>query len=212
MGAAVINQTIFREELIKGLNAPSNIDQVYNIANSTFINEKQEFIEDIEKNQITKSLQAGAETPKTYEDPLMSYGNLYSFIGFDLQNSDPTVPVLNLLKDDIKLKRTSAGARYDSNKIKYEFPLQYPSTEELYNESPMPWGTSKSWLISVEEGLSNFNNYLFATFNGETKNFKNSRSTGGIQIKNSIERSEGYTPPTDGYIVKKLKQFINNFR
>ncbi len=208
--AATINQTIFRAELLKGLNQPSYIDQAFSAADSQFELQKSEFISQIEENEITKELKAGFQDPAGYQGELTNgYGNLYSFIGFDIHEGDPTKPVLDLLQEDIKLKRTSLGAQYKNNKITYQFPLQYPSQAELENLTPMPWGTSRSWLNSVERGIDNFNSFLSRNFSYDAIK---SRSTGGKQLKTNLGHGGNYTPPADGYVITKLKLFINKFR
>lgn len=195
---ATFNVTVFRKELLDAANTQSFIDAAFNIAEPQFNEQKQkEIIDKFDNHAITSELRPGL-APGSSE--FVSRGTLYGFIGFE--DESPTDELRNVLVNDIKIQKKSLGAKYRNNFIEYQFPVSYPTEVELHQVTPTPWGTMRSWLVAIERGLSNFNQYLGIRFG---------RSGEGIQ-KPNIDLSGSFRPPKDGYVLKWVRDFINKFK
>lgn len=221
--AITFNKTIFKKEFQGYITKEkSYIDFAYDAAEKEIELEKQILIKEFDSDPITQEIESGPEASNT-SNTLDRDGNLFSFIGFN-QGDSPTSQVRSLLVNDIKAKKSSLGAKYSGDKIKYEFPLYYPTTEEIYNETPMPWGTSLSWVKSIIKGFSNFNHYLYKKTKDalEAKiakgfHFNTSRSSAGLQTENieglqNVNFGGTYKPPKNKYIIGLLQNFLNKIR
>ena len=149
---------------------------------------KTSMLSDFDEHPVTKELQQ-----KTSADPsaFTSYGSLFGFIGFD-ESDEPAEVVREMLeKSELKFIKTKKGGVLD-------FKVFYPSKEELFSATPLPWASGRSWLRGIESGISGFGRYL---------NVENeaSRSGKGIQAKNQL-RSTRFKATK--YISKILNDFI----
>lgn len=219
VGPPTFNETVFRDSLQTIAGSPRFIDQAFANAEASFNSDKEAFISELENDEVTKSISEGSRDPEGYTDGVVrnavdkkgmpTSSNLFAFFGFEIGKGDPTIKVFEYLRKNIKLRRrTPYPTRYKSDRIKYEFPIDVPLTSELTDESvsqPLPWGSKSSWLIAAEDGVDE--NSLFV-FGYSPK----SRSTGGVQLANIPAKGEYYRPPSDGYVITKLKKFIDKFR
>ena len=72
------------------------------------------------------------------------------------------------------------------------------TVQELFDSTPLPWASGRSWLKGIETGLSGLGRYL-------NIDAENSRSGGGIQSQNKIRSGAFKKTP---YISKILNNFI----
>jgi len=146
-----------------------------------------------DSHPITVELSAGPRASNV-SGTLGGYGNLYSFIGFS-EGQRPTDVISRIFKEKIKFKVRRAGTTG-----KYKVTFYIPSADEIYNLTPIPWMTGKSWAKAMEEGgLTNLGQYLFSS-----TGFGVSRAGTGIQAKN---RSSGVSFSRMPYIGKLIKDF-----
>jgi hypothetical protein len=147
---------------------------------------KEEMLSEFNTHPVTLELEA-----KTSAVPsaFVGRGSLFGFIGFD-KNEEPTEIVREMLK--------SSELRFIRIKNEVvDFKVFYPSKEELFLATPLPWASGRSWLKGIESGLSGLGRYL---------NIANdsSRSGGGIQSE--------YTSRSGRFkATKYISQILNNF-
>ena len=147
---------------------------------------KEEMLSEFDNHSATQEL-----VGKTSSVPsaFVSHGSLFGFIGFD-ESDSPTEIVREMLNESelkfIKIK----------DKV-VNFRVFYPSKEELFSATPLPWATGRSWLKGIESGMSGLGRYL----NEESDA---SRSGGGIQSEGTI-RSGRFRN------AKYISEILNNF-
>jgi hypothetical protein len=153
----------------KILNNKITKNKVFNIINTKFIREKNNFISSYENHPVTQELNLGPAATNI-SNTLGGYGNLYSYIGFPV-GFNPTQKVLSLLKT-IQLLKT-----VQIRKETFSLKAKIPSQNDFLKVSRMPWESGRSWLFDIEKGISGLSAYLYG-------NFEASRSGKGIQVKN----------------------------
>ena len=146
---------------------------------------------DIVANQTGKFIKPNVEPRLSKQfDEAVGEGSLFGFIGFH-ENDEPVDVVRSMLKSSDLVFVRIKGAVID-------FKVVYPSKEELFDATPLPWATGRSWLKGIESGLSGLGKYL----NIESEA---SRSGGGIQADNSVKSGRF---KNTAYISKILNNFI----
>ena len=148
---------------------------------------KEKMLSEFDNHPITRELEQ-----KTSADPsaFVSHGSLFGFIGFE-KESYPTEIVREMLeKSELKFIRINGGI--------VNFKALYPSKEELFAATPLPWASGRSWLNGIESGISGLGRYL------KTENLDSSRSGGGIQSKSKFQ-SGRFTN------TKYISEILNNF-
>lgn len=206
MAQYVINIVQIKE---KALAAQKPIDAAYAKGNALLQEKKKDLIDEFENHPVTKDLKEGYSEGINYLSPLLGFkGNLFGLIGFNRgQNGDVTKPLGDILEKEITLKKTAAGARYNKQSNKYEFPVSMPSEPELLNASPMPseW-SSGSFLKAIERGISGFSHFIYwktLSRKGE------SRSLAGLQANRQLRSDSMSGIP---YLLSMLKKFKQGFK
>lgn len=165
---------------------------------------KREFLETFVNHPVSREIAAG---PNAGGNTLDVSGNLFSFIGFD-EGSEPIQDLYEYFERVIKL--TDRRAIYNKNAKTMAFKFSLPTVEtikkisdlEKYtkNNNETNYGSGKSWVIGIENGLPGLDYYKFSTdpedLGGE------SRSTTGIQRKKVIHDGAEYKPRD--YLLKML--------
>ena len=175
----------------RAINGPDIVKQGFKI--------KERLISDFLNHPVTIELNNG---PKGYTNPSNtlgnSYGNLYSFIGFE-EGTDPIKPILDiLLLIDINMVQVG-----DNLFIK---TTGFPTPQKIWDATPMPWQEGRSWAKGIEEGISGLNYYLFSN----SKSFPMSRSGTGVQLKKQISTGLKFERKT--YISKLLNKYKSLFK
>jgi hypothetical protein len=148
---------------------------------------RDEMLAEFNSHPVTRELEMKtAASPSSF----VGEGSLFGFIGFN-DNDEPVDVVRNMLKSSDLVFVRIKGAVID-------FKVLYPSREELFDATPLPWAAGRSWLKGIESGLSGLGKYL----NIESEA---SRSGGGIQSEASV-RSGRFK--NTAYISKILNNFI----
>lgn len=163
------------------------------IAESRFDTAKEAFLKNFLSHPVSTELESG---PK-HEGGSLPIGNLFSFIGFN-DGEDPVGELYQFLDDEIYLNKT---ARYEKAARRFVFTVAIPSKEEITDQTPMPWGTARSWVFGIEAGIQGLNHYIFS------QNRDLGRSTGGIQSKSVTTLAPG------GYKAQRyLSSLLNTLR
>ena len=147
---------------------------------------KESMLSDFNNHMITRELEQ-----KTAADPsaFVSRGSLFGFIGFE-KTDDPTEIVREMLNESSLRFIRIKGETVD-------FKVFYPSLEELFLATPLPWATGRSWLQGIESGISGLGKYL-------NVDSAESRSGGGVQ--SSYNTGGGRFRQT-----KYISEILNNF-
>lgn len=174
------------------------IDDTENIVKKRFEDQKDLYIQAFDSHKITKEIQDGP-TASNSSGTLGGVGNLFSFIGFN-KSDNPIETVKNYINSHFKLNKpkiTSKGGR-----IRLDFKVEYPSIDDLKKSTPMPWEGGRSWISSIEKGISGFSNYVY-------KRFVEGRSGEALQSDTKL-RSGSYKPVSYmSEIISKFKKGMN---
>tara|TARA_Y100000310_G_scaffold292935_1_gene322109 strand:- start:1027 stop:1608 length:582 start_codon:yes stop_codon:yes gene_type:complete len=147
---------------------------------------KEKMMSEFNDHPVTRELDQ-----KTSADPssFVGDGSLFGFIGFD-RSDEPTQIVREMLdSSELKFIRIKGET--------VDFKIFYPSKEELFEATPLPWAAGRSWLKGIESGLSGLGKYL--NIDSDT-----SRSGGGVQSESSM-RSARFRN------TKYITEILNNF-
>lgn len=154
---------------------------------------KEKMISEFIDHPISKEIENGPNAEGLSQFLSGRSGNLFSFIGFE-EGSDPLQPIQEIL-EDIKIFQTENGIK-----------IIFPTAEDIWEVTPMPWQIGRSWAKGIESGISGLNYYLFSNREGR---FSTSRSGTAIQA-NKITSNLRYIPTT--YISNLLNKYKKLFK
>lgn len=161
---------------------------VYNKIKDEVEKIKEEIIQEFEEHPISKEIEGGI-TAFNISNTLNGITNLYSFIGFEA-GDNPLDPIrIELQKIKLKYNVNSKGDLV--------FTIDFPNAKDIFNVTPMPWATGRSWAQGIENGISGLGYYI--------KQVKNSRSGLGVQTKNQIR--SGVRFRNTKYISELIKKY-----
>lgn len=155
---------------------------------------RKDLVRDFHSHSITQEIKSGSSASNT-SGTLGGYGNLFSFIGFN-QGDNPTIPIENILNERLNVKVRAAG----SGRFKITI-INAPSTQAIFNVTPIPWASGSSWAEGMEKGISNLGSFLYR------ESGIRSRSGTGIQVKNKLRASN---LRTGSYISGLINKFLRN--
>jgi hypothetical protein len=168
-------------------------DAAFELAESKLESARADLLRDFDLHAVTREIEAG-ESASNISRTLGGYGNLFSFIGFP-SGSNPVEVVRNLINRIRIIKKSYSKVVTNGSII--SFDLRSPKISEFENATPMPWAGGRSWLTSIEKGISNFNYFLSKKLLG--------RSGGGIQSDSRVRQSS-YVPTP--YFTKMYYNFF----
>jgi hypothetical protein len=126
---------------------------------------KNQMISEFLNHPVSQEISGGPEASNS-SGCLGGYGNLFSFIGFE-DDDEPLKPILEQLQ--------ATSFTYSGNVASgVKFSILLPTAKEIFEVTPMPWASGRSWAKGIESGISGLGFYL------KLKS-KNSRSGEGIQ-------------------------------
>ena len=147
---------------------------------------KREMLSEFDNHPVTREHeQKTSAAPSSF----VSVGRLFGVIGFN-QNDEPITIVREMLKTSYIAFIRTKGAIVD-------FKVYYPSKEELFDATPLPYATGRSWLKGIETGLSGLGRYLNIESDA-------SRSGGGIQSQSQVRGGRFKN-------TKYISEILNNF-
>jgi len=153
---------------------------------------KKQMIDEFLNHPISKEISDGP-TASNSSGCLGGYGNLFSFIGFE-EDDEPLKPILEQLQaTNFKYSGEIASG--------VKFSIILPTAKEIFEVTPMPWASGRSWAKGIETGISGLGFYL------KLKS-KNSRSGEAIQtsVKGSARRFKNQQ-----YISVLINKYTNLF-
>lgn len=155
---------------------------------------KNEMIAEFLNHPVTIEIKGGIGA-KNLSGTLDGITNLFSFIGFD-SSLDPTSQIENMLyKTNFKFDR------YTNKEIIYS--VYIPDAKEIFEVTPIPWATGRSWAKGIETGISGLGYYLKVDRD-------NSRSGLGIQSPRKV-RKKGVKFNNISYISALIKKYKKKF-
>ena len=163
------------------------------IVRQEFEKVKRETINEFNNHLVTQEIEAGPNADNISRT-LGGRGNLFSFIGFN-KGDKPTVPIRQAFED---MTLTSTIVRRNGSS---ESQILYPSKDDIFKVTPMPWAEGRSWAAGIEQGISNLGQFL-------QKSTPESRSGAGIQSKNQVSQAQFNKTPYISAIVKSLERKI----
>jgi hypothetical protein len=153
---------------------------------------RNKFIQSFLNHPISREIDMG---PSGYNlsGTLKGYSNLFGFIGF--YEDEKPIKVLKAILMEYEIKIVSRNGYTDVK-------IDVPTKEEIYKATPLPWARGRSWVKSMETGLSGFGMYI-------TSEHPESRSGEGIQTKRKI-RSGKFT--NTSYLSVLLNEYYKNIK
>lgn len=197
--AAILNTISVRKKLVAASTTRKQLAFFRNSALTRFIFAKDDLLDSFDSHPVTQEL---LQNPSQEGSALVSHGSLSSFIGFE----DASLEV-GKLREFIR-EKTQLGSvndvtiRETRNSVNLEFPVFYPSKQEIDEVTPTPdnW-SSKSWTSLISEGIGNAANYVFRSLG-----LPNSRSGFGLQIKSPRKKGGSFRP------MPYINEILQNFK
>jgi len=152
---------------------------------------KEKIIEEFNNHPVTREIEAGIGSANI-SGTLNGITNLYSFIGFYV-GTDPITPIRELLEKSTY--RITVSPTATISKVIFEIP----TAKMIFNATPMPWATGRSWAKGIETGISGIGYYLKLTLD------KNSRSGLGVQSQKKVRTGVRFKN------TKYISDLINKF-
>jgi len=135
---------------------------------------KSQMISDFLNHPVTQEIRNGPDSPNI-SGTLGANGNLFSYIGF-YDGDDPIDPILKLFeKTTVKFSRLIDGGAV--------WTIFMPAKEDIWDVSPMPWASGRSWAKGIETGISGLGYYFYSL----RQQMPTSRSGTGIQIQSKLK-------------------------
>jgi len=164
--------------------------EIKRVIDQEFNKIKNEFIDEFMNHPITQEIQGGISATNS-SNTLGGITNLYSFIGFD-EGTDPIRPIEELLK------KSNYRILFNNRSVEATVIFDIPTAAQIFEVTPMPWATGRSWAKGIETGISGLGYYL--------KKTKNSRSGLGVQTTNQQVRA-GVMFKNSKYISDLINRF-----
>ena len=151
--------------------APKTIKLAKQTAKKVLEEEKSTLIQRFLSHPVSEEILSGPNASNR-SGTLNGYGNLFTFIGFSENTTNPVIHVEKLLQQLIRLKSVKVSR---GNKNAIEITISSPSLQDFATTTPMPW-EGGSWVIGIERGISGFGSYMY-------ERTAESRSGHGFQAK-----------------------------
>ena len=165
------------------------VSEIKKIVKTEFEVMKSELIAEFNGHEVTREIEAGPSASNT-SGTLGGVGNLFTFIGFE-NGQKPTEPIRQALE---YIFLTSTMVKRDGSSESY---VLYPSPDDIFSVTPLPWAQGRSWARGIESGLSGLGHYL-------NKESDLSRSSKGVQVKNMVR---GGKFQNTKYITEMIRSF-----
>ena len=182
-------QSFLRENL-----AQESKTQVKNLFQKAFQKKKNEMIAEFLNHPVSLEIKGGISA-RNISGTLQGITNLFSFIGFD-SGDDPINSIVEVLQ-------TANFEQISSKQNEINYRVNLPTKEEIFNVTPMPYISGRSWAKGIETGISGLGFYL-------KKRSSASRSGFGIQSK--YQTRKGVKFKNIKYISFLLKKYETEFK
>lgn len=178
-------------------NSPAIKRLAYKKAYGIFYNAKRTMLAQFDRHPVTQEINEGPKAANI-SGTLDGYGNLFSFIGFEVGESPA-----NRLRELLDVGTTFQQTVYRNNA--WYFKVTVPSKDAIEEVTPMPWEHGNSWAEGIEEGISGLGYYMY-------KRWKGGRSQMGIQLpwENYGDNLEFSPTPYLSEILSNFRERVNN--
>ena len=173
-----IQAQVFKEPRIT-----AHVDKQMNIF---FDRAKKTMLAEFDLHPVTRDLN------NEMNSGILSKGSLFGFLGF-LDGDSPAEELRNFLEKSCKIRI----ATNSKQKALRTYAVDLPEKEDIYKATPLPWAPGRSWVKSIEHGISGIGKYLDISSDA-------SRSGEGIQAKadtGGVFRNTSY-----------ISTILNNFK
>ena len=159
---------------------------------------KNVMLKEFDMHEITQEIQNGEMASN--QSGTLDKGNLFSFLGF--HRGDKPIETLRQALNETTI-RFSAPKK--TPVISIPFIIDYPTVDYIYSITPLPWATGRSWVWSIERGVSGLGQYLYLG----GKRMDGSRSGTAIQNKN---QNFGGRFKNSSYLTLMVRRFEKNIQ
>ena len=121
--------------------------------------------------------------------------NLFAFIGFD-EGDQPVLPIITLLESTDILYRKEVRTKG----LGVSFDISFPTAEEIFAITPLPWATGRSWAEGIERGISGLG-YLLRKSGGRS----------GAAVQSRVNKVRGGRFQNLPYISSFIKKYRKRF-
>jgi len=161
---------------------------------------KQEMIKEFLNHPISVELAAGPSSANI-SGTLGGVSNLFAFIGFS-RGDDPLFPIIQILEStDFREESIINKGR----KIGINYSVNLPEAQTIFNATPLPWATGRSWAKGMESGLSGLG-YLLR------KSSSASRSGVAVQSKKRVRGGRFQNIPYISQLLNKYKKKFDKLK
>jgi len=182
-------QQALKRQAPKALKAPFKKE-----VDKRFKRIKKEMIKEFLSLPVTQELMQGADGVNI-SGTLNGVTNLFAFIGFD-RGEQPILPIMRVLENtNIQFHKNIKNP-----KIGNSYNIYLPTPQEIFEITPMPWATGRSWAQGIERGISGLGFLLR----------KNNRGRSGAAIQSRVKVRGGRFSNT-AYISAFIKKYKKRF-
>jgi hypothetical protein len=155
---------------------------------------KQEMIKEFLGHPVTIEIMEGPSAANI-SGTLQGVTNLFAFIGFD-EGDQPVLPIITLLESTDILYRKEVRTKG----LGVSFDISFPTAEEIFAITPLPWATGRSWAEGIERGISGLG-YLLRKSGGRS----------GAAVQSRVNKVRGGRFQNLPYISSFIKKYRKRF-
>ena len=155
---------------------------------------KEEMITEFLGHPVTREIMEGPSAANI-SGTLQGVTNLFAFIGFD-EGDQPVLPIIALLESTDILYRKEVRTKG----LGVSFDISFPTAEEIFAITPLPWATGRSWAEGIERGISGLG-YLLRKSGGRS----------GAAVQSRVNKVRGGRFQNLPYISSFIKKYRKKF-
>ena len=182
-------QQALKRQAPKALKAPFKKE-----VDKKFKRIKNQMIKEFLSHPVTQELMQGADGVNI-SGTLNGVTNLFAFIGFD-RGEQPILPIIQVLENT----KIQFHKNIKTPKIGNSYNVYLPTPQQIFEITPMPWATGRSWAQGIERGISGLGFLLR----------KNNRGRSGAAIQSRVKVRGGRFRNTV-YISAFIKKYKKRF-
>lgn len=154
---------------------------------------KKQMIDEFMNHPVTEEILNGYNTSNS-SGTLGGYGNLFSFIGFE-ESDSPIIPIIELLgKVQVRTSKNKSSPIVIAT-------ILMPTAQDVFQITPMPWASGRSWAKGIESGISGLGYYINVYGSG--------RSDGGTQTQQKIRSGRFKSMPYISSLINKYQKIMS---
>jgi len=154
---------------------------------------KKQMINEFMDHPVTEEILNGYNASNS-SGTLGGYGNLFSFIGFE-ENDSPILPILDILgRVEVRVSKNTSSPIVVAT-------IFMPTAKDIFQITPMPWASGRSWARGIESGISGLGHYINVYGSG--------RSGSGIQTENKMRSGRFNSTPYISSLINKYQKIMS---